>query len=189
MTDRISFVALDVHGGAGGAAGHSGRWPDTEVGRILDDAAHAGRPTRSASRLDERDNHSVRASNEIPYSGVVVPASAADKPVFTEEESASLEEQTNARRPGFMGAYNVWMDAGDRFLSTRQTSLVVDPPDGRVPVKASAAAVRERNIARQRDDYRAMSTWTDVSRAGFRARCCPPGTTTRIASCKQLTSW
>ena len=45
-----------------------------------------------------------------------------------------------------LGAYNVWMDAGDRLLSTRQTSLVVDPPDGRVPVKAWAAADRESSV-------------------------------------------
>ena len=113
--------------------------------------------------------------NDIPYSGVVVPESAAGRAVFTEEEIASLEEQTNARRPGFMGAYNVWMDAGDRLLSTRQTSLVVDPPDGRVPVKAWAAAVRERNLARQRDDYRAMSTWDRCITRGVPGSMLPTG--------------
>ena len=113
--------------------------------------------------------------NDIPYSGVAVPASAAGRAVFTEEETASLEEQTNARRPGFMGAYNVWMDAGDRLLSTRQTSLVVDPPDGRVPVKAWAAEVRERNLARQRDDYRTMSTWDRCITRGVPGSMLPTG--------------
>jgi len=113
--------------------------------------------------------------NTMPYSDVVVPESAADKAVFTEEEAALLEEQTNARRPEVLGAYNVWMDAGERFLSTRQTSLVVDPPDGRVPVKAWAAAVRERNLARQRDDYRAMSTWDRCITRGVPGSMLPTG--------------
>ena len=82
--------------------------------------------------------------NTMPYTDVVVPESAASRAVFTAEEVALLEERTNARRPEVLGAYNVWMDAGDRLLSTRQTSLVVDPPDGRVPVRAWAAADRDR---------------------------------------------
>jgi len=113
--------------------------------------------------------------NTMPYSGVVVPESAANRAVFTEEEAALLEEQTNARRPEVLGAYNVWMDAGDRLLSTRQTSLVVDPPDGRVPVKAWAAADREERLARQRDDYRAMSTWDRCITRGVPGSMLPTG--------------
>ena len=113
--------------------------------------------------------------NTMPYSNVVVPESAAGRAVFTEEEIAYLETQTVARRADVLGAYNVWMDAGDRLLSTRQTSLVVDPPDGRVPVKASAAAVREQNIARQRDDYRAMSTWDRCITRGVPGSMLPTG--------------
>ncbi len=74
-----------------------------------------------------------------------------------------------------LGAYNVWMDAGDRLLSTRQTSLVVDPPDGRVPVRAWAAADREERIARQRDDYRAMSTWDRCITRGIPGSMLPTG--------------
>ena len=175
MTDRISLwrwtftaalAALLVTPAAGQTPKSDGSWT---MPRMPD-----GRPDLQAVWTNATITPFERG-NEIPYSGVVVPASAADKPVFTEEESASLEEQTNARRPGFMGAYNVWMDAGDRFLSTRQTSLVVDPPDGRVPVKASAAAVRERNIARQRDDYRAMSTWDRCITRGVPGSMLPTG--------------
>ena len=86
----------------------------------------------------------------IPYTGVEVPAAAADRTVFTDDEVARLEAQTAIQRPAFLGAYNVWMDAGDRLLSTRQTSLVVDPPDGRVPVKPWAEAARDRAFDRQR---------------------------------------
>ena len=113
--------------------------------------------------------------NTMPYSGVAVPEAAADKAVFTEEEVALLEAQTNAKRPEVLGAYNVWMDAGDRLLSTRQTSLVVDPPDGRVRVKASAAAIREAKIAQQRDDYRTMSTWDRCITRGVPGSMLPTG--------------
>ena len=112
----------------------------------------------------------------MPYTrGVAVPESAAHRSVFTEEEVALLEEKTNASRPEALGAYNVWMDAGDRLLSTRQTSLVVDPPDGRVPVKAWAAEVREQKIAQQRDDYRTMSTWDRCITRGVPGSMLPTG--------------
>ena len=65
--------------------------------------------------------------------------------------------------------------AGDRLLSTRQTALVVDPPDGRVPVKAWAAADREERLARQRDDYRAMSTWDRCITRGVPGSMLPTG--------------
>ena len=113
--------------------------------------------------------------NTMPYTDVAVPEAAADRAVFTEEEAALLAERTNARRPEVLGAYNVWMDAGDRLLSTRQTSLVVDPPDGRVPVRAWAAADREERIARQRDDYRAMSTWDRCITRGVPGSMLPTG--------------
>ncbi len=111
----------------------------------------------------------------IPYTGVEVPAAAADRAVFTDEEIARLEAQTAIQRPAFLGAYNVWMDAGDRLLSTRQTSLVVDPPDGRVPVKPWAEAARDRAFDRQRDDYRAMSTWDRCITRGVPGSMLPTG--------------
>ena len=113
--------------------------------------------------------------NSMPYSGVAFPESARDRTVFTEEEGARLEAQTVAGRPDVLGAYNVWMDAGNRLLSTRQTSLVVDPPDGRVPVKAWAASAREHDISRQRDEYNAMSTWDRCITRGVPGSMLPTG--------------
>ena len=112
----------------------------------------------------------------MPYTlGVTVPEASAERTVFTEEEVALLEEQTLAGRPELLGAYNVWMDAGDRLLSTRQTSLVVDPPDGRLRVKPEAAAIREAALARQRDDYRTMSTWDRCITRGVPGSMLPTG--------------
>lgn len=63
------------------------------------------------------------------------------KAYFTPEEAAAFDRQraqaTNADRPlrpGDVGAYNdAFFERGLRGVKTRRTSLVVDPPDGRVP--------------------------------------------------------
>ena len=81
------------------------------------------------------------------------PATLANKPFLTEEEAKTLQEQNADRRaraaaaadprdspraPGgggqAVGAYNdFWIDSGSNVVGDRRTSLIVDPPDGRVP--------------------------------------------------------
>jgi hypothetical protein len=91
------------------------------------------------------------------------PAEFAGKPVLTEEEArayeARLRQQNNAdvRTPGTRRDVNVayndfWWDRGERIVADRRTSLIVDPPDGRIPPltpagEARAAAARARNAA------------------------------------------
>ena len=65
---------------------------------------------------------------------------AGKKEVLTTEEAAELEKQAAQRRvdrpprAGDTGSYNqFWFDSGTKVISTRRTSLVVDPPDGRIP--------------------------------------------------------
>jgi hypothetical protein len=90
------------------------------------------------------------------------PAEFAGKPVLTEEEAAQYEQQTNQardadRRDGAADAdlgraYNqFWYDRGTRVVSSRRTSLVVDPPDGRVPplTKEAQGKAAARTAARQ----------------------------------------
>jgi len=95
------------------------------------------------------------------------PAALAGKPFLTEDEAAALEEQDADRRAkaeaapkkGDVGSYNdFWFDSGTKVVATRQTSLVVDPPDGRVPLKPSAEAARDRNLTNV-DTYDFMSPW------------------------------
>ena len=99
------------------------------------------------------------------------PARFAGRPFMTEAEAAELEsqaartfEQQAADRPGAaevpraganVGSYNqaVWSDAARKVVSTRQTSLVIDPPDGRVPVKPEAERQRDAIAARGTDSY------------------------------------
>jgi hypothetical protein len=74
------------------------------------------------------------------------PDDLAGKPVLTEKEAAQYEkdvvQRTNVdRREGILGteadvarAYNqFWYDRGTKTVGTRRTSLIVDPPDGKVP--------------------------------------------------------
>jgi hypothetical protein len=63
------------------------------------------------------------------------------KAFFTPEEAARFArqrvEQTNADRPlrpGEVGAYNdFFFERGTSGVSTHRTSLIIDPPDGRIP--------------------------------------------------------
>jgi hypothetical protein len=75
------------------------------------------------------------------------PEHLADQEFLTEEEAANIEQEAadrdarlweqGARRTdvgGNVGAYNnFWMDQGLKAVGTRRTSLIVDPPDGRLP--------------------------------------------------------
>ena len=73
------------------------------------------------------------------------PRELADKQTLSAEEAAAFEKQTlqarDADRREGAGAdadlalaYNqFWYDRGTKVVSTRRTSLVTDPPDGRVP--------------------------------------------------------
>ena len=70
------------------------------------------------------------------------PEALADQAVFTPEEAAQFEadrlaafEVRDDQEPAdVVGNYNqFWFDPGNRVSETRQTSLVTDPPDGRVP--------------------------------------------------------
>ena len=71
--------------------------------------------------------------------------------MLTAEEAAAFEQETLAARNkdqrasdgisadrDVANAYNqFWWDYGDALTEDRRTSLVVDPPDGRIPRKQS----------------------------------------------------
>jgi hypothetical protein len=68
------------------------------------------------------------------------PPALADKSVLTEEEAAELERRTDASRAdrapreGDPGTYNrFWAEAGTSVVRGRRTSLIIDPPNGRIP--------------------------------------------------------
>jgi hypothetical protein len=75
------------------------------------------------------------------------PPELASKEFLTPEEAAQYararREQTNADRPlppGQVGAYNdAFFERGQGTVRSRRTSLVIDPPDGRIPALTPSA--------------------------------------------------
>ena len=104
------------------------------------------------------------------------PEDLADKEFLTAEEAAELEQNAadrdvrlwnqGARRTeagDSVGGYNnFWMDRGTRVIGTRRTSLIVDPPNGRIP-PMTAAAERRRAAERQHTRDHPADSWTDRS--------------------------
>lgn len=112
------------------------------------------------------------------------PRDMADKPFLTEEEAravaaraAQLRDEDNApARSGDVGNYNqFWNDAGTKVVSTRQSSLVVDPPDGRVPTRPEAERARDEAEAQSFDNFEFMSPWDRCLTRGVPAGLFPAG--------------
>ncbi|HEY7171148.1 MAG TPA: hypothetical protein VH417_09905 [Vicinamibacterales bacterium] len=107
------------------------------------------------------------------------PRDLAGKGELTAEDRAKLEDQALRNefieappRAGDVGAYNkFWIDAGTKAVKTGRNSLIVDPPDGRLPPLTPAgqqrqAALEERTrIAAGPED---LTTW-DRCLVGFNA--------------------
>jgi hypothetical protein len=104
------------------------------------------------------------------------PAQLKDKAFFTAEEAAEWERQTAARneepppdaaaaRRG-TGTYNTFFrEFGTRTVRTLRTSIVTDPPDGRIPALTPAAAETKR---RRADRQRSPEAAEDL---GLQDRC------------------
>ena len=104
------------------------------------------------------------------------PNDRADQEFLTTEEAAELDQAAverdvrswnrEARRTeagGNVGAYNnFWMDRGLRTVGTRRTSLIVYPPNGRMPSMTPSGQER----AQARRDYaqeHPADSWSDFS--------------------------
>lgn len=107
-----------------------------------------------------------------------------DKEFLTEDEAEEIKESVARRRaasdgtspPGSVGGYNqFWLDSGTEYLPSRQTSLVVDPPNGRVPTRPSAEARRDFNKAHEGDSYEHMSVWDRCISRGVPGSIFPAG--------------
>ena len=115
------------------------------------------------------------------------PASLQGRAFLSEDEIAAMEQNLAERRTladdnievtvgGNVGGYNqVWLDSGDTVLSTGQTSLIVDPPNGRAPLRESAAAVRDYYFAHVEDDYIYSTVWDRCLTRGVPGSMLPAG--------------
>jgi hypothetical protein len=104
------------------------------------------------------------------------PLQLKDKAFFTPEEAAEWEQQVAgrnqepspdaaAKRTG-IGTYNtVFREFGTRTVKTLRTSIITDPPDGRIPALTPAAAdVKQRRLAGLKSPASAQET-------GLQDRC------------------
>ena len=95
------------------------------------------------------------------------PANFRDQQVFTEEQAAARNAGANAERPhvpGNVGSYNAhWFDKG-RVDPSRRTSLIVDPPNGRLPPLTpegrSRAMDRAERFKGRPDSWLNFTAWT-----------------------------
>ena len=114
------------------------------------------------------------------------PDEFADKAVLTEEEAASLEEKTARAMEqvdedgpplGQTGTYNrFWVDYGTSVVDSRRSSLIKDPPDGRIPPLTGAAAQKRAAERAKREgvDGHAPTPggWVeDLGSNGLQLRC------------------
>ena len=82
------------------------------------------------------------------------PARFKDKKFFTPEEAAAFERQTSAQNQdlppqpaskGIGNSYNaVFYENAPHVLKTLRTSIITDPPDGRIPALTPLAAAEKR---------------------------------------------
>ena len=108
------------------------------------------------------------------------PEEQADTAFITAEEAAELEQRAVDREDqlwnqtaqrteagGNVGAYNnFWMDRGTNIARTRRTSLIVDPPNGRMPA-LTASGQRRAEARREYAREHPADSYLDFS-AGVR---------------------
>ena len=104
------------------------------------------------------------------------PRDLAGKEFFTEKEAADYEKNlliknNRDHRDGgaeadLARAYNdLWYDSGAHVVKTRRTSLIIDPPDGRIPAFTPEAQKREAARAedRRKRGPEPADSWEDRS--------------------------
>jgi hypothetical protein len=95
------------------------------------------------------------------------PRDLADKAFFTDQEALAFEKRTAERRDNVIAVHPPgWLDYGAKVLDDHRTSLIVDPPDGRVP--ALTAGAKARIAARPAPDERAAD---DPEQRSIQERC------------------
>lgn len=112
------------------------------------------------------------------------PAQYGTRLYLTDEEFAQAQSRLKLQReadnrestPGARvttGPPDHWTERANQV--SRQTSLVVVPEDGRVPVRASAEEKRDYNAAHATDDFEFMSPWDRCITRGMPGGMLPGG--------------
>ncbi len=90
------------------------------------------------------------------------PKELAAKAFYTAEEVAALERKAVTDQPARWEYNDVWFDPGSKMVSSRRTSLVIDPSDGRIPFTATGEKRNNESTAHYgagaRDSYVDLDT-------------------------------
>jgi hypothetical protein len=115
--------------------------------------ASAGLSAQTGSRTQDGQPDLQGIWNFSSLTPLERPAQFAGKAVLTDEEAALFErqtlERTNADRrretadADVAQAYNdAWYDRGTKVVGTRRSSLIIEPPDGRIPALTGEGQAR-----------------------------------------------
>ncbi len=112
------------------------------------------------------------------------PAALADKATFTAEEVAA--KKAAAQDKEAQEETEIWKirTTGD-LIVTAQTSLVIDPPDGRVPVRPEALALRNRRGAGVTNHWDNIAAWGRCISLGVPGGMLPHGFATEAVQILQ----
>ena len=113
------------------------------------------------------------------------PVNLGTKAFYTKDEAQAVEMRANSQREltddapprsGDVGNYNAfWMEPGTRIVGSLQTSLVVDPPNGRVPLRKEAEQRRDEYARQEADSFDFMSPWDRCITRGIPGSFFPAG--------------
>ena len=100
----------------------------------------------------------------------------SDQNVATVERRAAQRLQVYSPDDVLMNTPPLWLDYGTRVVSTRRSSLIVDPPDGRVPPMTAQGLRRQTDLLTARgspDGPEDMNPWDRCITRGLPAAMLP----------------
>ncbi len=112
---------------------------------MLGVVALAAAPLLAQSQRSDRRPDLDGVWNYATLTPLERPGQYADKPVLTDQEAEAFEREAlqrndaDRRPPAGSDAdvalayNNAWYDRGSKVVGTRRTSIITDPPDGRIP--------------------------------------------------------
>jgi hypothetical protein len=146
--------AILAHAGQAPAAALRAKSPAVRVGPI---------PRTPDGHPDLQGGWDFRSATPLER-----PAAFAEQQVLDDQGVAAVEREAAERLrrdytdDRLLNTAPWWLDYGTRVFATRQSSLIVDPPDGRFPPMTAVGARRPRQLLATRaaaDDPEGLSAW------------------------------